>query len=246
MFPYVVGAICVLVGLYLILRWWSQATPQQMVTGLRWAAIIIGILVILFAAVTRRWGLLIALLVPAIALFRAWRVGRIHGRNARGPSAGGSSGIDTRFLRMTLDHESGAIDGEVIDGEFAGRGLGDLTLGELIRLWRTCVAEDEQSRTVLEAYLDRVHGATWRQAAGGEAAEEEPAGESRRRRDSPWAQSGMTEAEAREILGVDAAADRSEIEAAYRRAMQRAHPDHGGSDWLAARINQARDFLLQR
>lgn len=243
-FPIVIGAICVAVGLYLVLRWWSQATPQQMIVALRWTAIILGVGVIVFAALTRRWGLLAMLAIPALAMFRAWRVGRTQARNARGPSAGASSDVETRFLRMTLDHQSGAIDGEVVDGEFAGRMLGTLTLGELIRLWRVCVVEDEQSRSVLEAYLDRVHGETWRHAAGGEAADEEA--RARRRGDSPWGQGGMSEAEAREILEVEAGADREAIEAAYRKAMQSAHPDHGGSDWMAARVNQARDILLGR
>ncbi|MEK9660650.1 MAG: molecular chaperone DnaJ [Alphaproteobacteria bacterium] len=243
-FPIVIGAICVAVGAYLVLRWWSQATPQQMIAALRWAAVILGIGVVVFAVLTRRWGLLAILAVPAFALFRAWRVGRTQARNARGPSAGASSDVETRFLRMTLDHQSGAIDGTVVDGEFAGRGLAELTLGELIRLWRACVAEDEASRNVLEAYLDRVHGETWRQAAGGEAAD--PEDRERRRRDSPWGQGGMSEAEACEILGIKPGAEREAIEAAYRKAMQRAHPDHGGSDWMAARVNQARDVLLGR
>jgi hypothetical protein len=174
--------------------------------------------------------------------FGRHRAARTFQRNARGPSRGRESTVETVFLRMTLDHDSGAMDGEVIGGRFAGSRLDDLPLGSLIELWRACVAEDEQSRTVLEAYLDRVHGDTWRQAAGGAASE---AG-SRRRADSPWAQAGMSMDEAREVLGVDETAGQSEIEAAYRKAMLRAHPDQGGSDWLAAKVNQARDILLKR
>jgi curved DNA-binding protein CbpA len=39
-------------------------------------------------------------------------------------------------------------------------------------------------------------------------------------------------------------ASREDIQAAYRRLIQRVHPDHGGSSYLAARLNQARDVLL--
>ena len=242
MFPFAIGLIGVALGLYLIARWWTQATPHQLAVALRWTALVVGIGVILFAAITRRWGLLATLAVPALMAWRGIRAARTHNRNARGASPGHHSDVETRFLRMTLDHDSGEMTGAVIAGDMAGRALDELTLGELVALWRVCVAEDEQSRIVLEAWLDRVHGDKWRQAAGSAANE---AG-GNRRSDSPWTKSGMSEAEAREILGVDAAAGREAVEAAYRKAMLRAHPDQGGSDWLAARVNQARDVLLKR
>lgn len=54
----------------------------------------------------------------------------------------------------------------------------------------------------------------------------------------------MSEAEARDVLGVGATASREEIEAAYRDLIVKNHPDHGGTDWIAAQLNQARDILL--
>lgn len=54
----------------------------------------------------------------------------------------------------------------------------------------------------------------------------------------------MSVAEAHEVLGLKPGAGEAEIQEAYRRLMRAAHPDSGGSDWLAARINQARDILL--
>lgn len=248
MFPVIFGLIAVAVGLYLIARWWTQATPQQLASAVRWTAIALAAGVILFAALSRRWALLLALAVPAWMLYRRRQAGAAGGGAPSGGSGGsgtggpsGHSAVETRFLRMTLDHASGAMAGEVVAGEFAGRTLDELALGELIALWRTCVAEDEASRTVLETWLDRVHGDTWRQAAGGAATDRDAGGQ----RESPWSQSGISDAEAREILGVDEGADRAAIEAAYRKAMQRAHPDHGGSDWYAARVNAARDRLLK-
>ena len=63
---------------------------------------------------------------------------------------------------------------------------------------------------------------------------------------SPPPRSGgpMSRAEAYEVLGLKPGATESEIREAHRRLMMAAHPDHGGSDWLATRINQARDVLL--
>ncbi len=57
---------------------------------------------------------------------------------------------------------------------------------------------------------------------------------------------GMTDAEARSLLGVAPEASRAEINAAWKRLMARAHPDQGGTEGLAARLNAARDHLLKR
>ena len=140
---------------------------------------------------------------------------------------------------MVLDHDSGEMTCEVSDGQFAGRRLDQMTLGELIELWRECAKEDEQSRLVLENYLDRGH-AEWRSVAGA-GPREETAGA---RSDSPWTKTGMSAEEACEILGVAPDATPEDIETAYRRVMKSAHPDHGGSDWMAAKVNQAKDVLL--
>ena len=124
------------------------------------------------------------------------------------------------------------MDGVVLEGAYRGRRLAELALGDLLNLLAICRAEDSQSATVLEAYLDRVHGDGWRDAFHGNGNEhgEEP--------------SRMTPTEAREILGVGADAGREEIVDAHRRLMQKIHPDRGGSTYLAAKINQAKDTLL--
>jgi hypothetical protein len=62
----------------------------------------------------------------------------------------------------------------------------------------------------------------------------------------PHRQSSMTPEEAYQVLGLRPGATEAEIRAAHHRLMRAAHPDSGGSDWVATRINQARDVLLKR
>ena len=136
---------------------------------------------------------------------------------------------------MSLDHDSGDLDGVVLEGPLEGRRLGELTREDLLGLLATCRAEDPKSATVLEAYLTRNHGDAWH--GGEDAGEGEQAGGS----GGPQA---MGLVEARQILCVEAGATREDIIQAHRRLIQKMHPDHGGSTFLAAKINQAKQTLL--
>jgi hypothetical protein len=156
--------------------------------------------------------------------------GRARWKRRYGPatsSASGRSEVETAMLRMRLDHATGAMSGEVRRGSFAGRQLEDLTQSELLTLWRQCVAEDEQGARLLETYLDRLRP-DWRQAADSGAT----AGEA------------MTRAQAYAILDLAPGANAAQIKEAHHRLMMKLHPDHGGSTFLAAQINRAKDMLL--
>ena len=153
-----------------------------------------------------------------------WRTNKRFGGPA--PQTGAANSVETAFLSMTLDHDSGRMMGSVKAGQFAGRDLATLTLPELLLLLEECQVADIDSVALLEAWLDRAHP-DWRA---------EPAAEPR--------SAAMTRAEALEILGLAEGADEEAIRAAHRRLMKTAHPDQGGSAWLAARINAARDLLL--
>ncbi len=157
--------------------------------------------------------------------FGRWPMGR---RKAQGQT----SAVRTKVLAMELDHDSGKMDGEILAGEYAGRRLSDLSLEELVVLMAECTAAKDQSLALLEAYLDRAHP-DWRDGAEGEGAS-----------GSGNASAKMTVREAYEILGLEPGAGEEEIVAAHRRMMKQYHPDQGGSDYLAARINQAKDLLL--
>lgn len=227
------------------LRWYASADPRAVLRALRWAAAVAGVallLLVVLGAGRQLLALALPLLLPVMAQLPHW-LRRM--RAASGPSPGGSSAIETRFLRMRLDHDSGAMEGTVLEGPFRGRHLAELSEAELIELWRDCRAGDEQSAAVLEAYLDRTHGPDWRAAAGAG----QPGGETGERageRQRQPASGGMSREEACQVLGVEPDADEAAIKAAHRRLMQQFHPDRGGSDYLAAKINQAKQILLGR
>ena len=96
---------------------------------------------------------------------------------------------------------------------------------------------DEDSRPLLTAYLDR-REPHWREHAADDDTEEN---RSHIRRNGK-----MTDEEAYQILGIKPGATAEEIAGAYRSLMKKLHPDQGGSTYLAARINRAKEVLLRR
>ncbi len=236
MIAYSILGLCLLAGFLLIARWFIASEPRKVIGVLRWAAAGAGLVLGGYLI----WGgrqALAAVSVPMlIPLLLRWRAIWNQVKAARGPSPGQSSSIRTRMLHMTLDHDSGGMEGVVAEGRFQGRTLGEMAMADLLALWRECHASDAQSAAVLEAYLDRRHGAGWREAAGAGPSEGQGAGA------APGAP--MTRDEAYDILGLGAGAAPEEIRRSHRRLMQKLHPDHGGSNYLAAKINQAKDLLL--
>lgn len=227
--------------------WFTRTPPQQVAAVLRRSALWLGAGLLIVLAATGRLHWLFALL-GALAPFvqRALRLlqylpllrratGRFRSSGAgAGPGDGHTSQVRTRFLHVQLEHDSGAMRGQVLEGRFAGRQLDDLSLDDSLDLLAECAAADAQSAAVLEAYLDRRHGPEWRERrppGTGQSAAGTPSGP-------------MSRGEALEILGLPTDADKQAVLDAHRRLMQRLHPDRGGSTYLAAKINQAKDLLL--
>ena len=224
----------------LVLFSWYQRVPKAKQRQFRNRALLIGGGVLLFVAlITGRLHPLfaaLAALVPlayrAVGLYQTFNTirgftNRMKAGASPGPTPGQSSEVETEFLKMRLDHDTGEMDGSVLQGRYEGCELRRLGLEELLELLNEC-RSDRQSMAVLEAYLDRIHEG-WRERRG------PPPGPS---------SDGLNEDEARAVLGVGPDATREEIVAAHRRLMQRVHPDRGGSDYLAAKLNAAKDLLL--
>ena len=149
---------------------------------------------------------------------------------------GQKSRVRTRILAMELDHDTGDMDGEVLSGKFAGRQLSSLDRNELSELYRECVAAGPQTSALLEAYLDRIYP-DWREAEGVSQDSDQRA---------HTGGSEMTREEAFEILGLAYGATKEEIRKAHKALMKRFHPDQGGSSYIASKINQAKDLLLEQ
>lgn len=234
MLPYFILGIALLAGLLLAARWFVKTEPTTVAKALKRIALILIVSVMLFFLLTGRlaWAFyVLPVLLPWFLRFRSLaRTAKNFSRMSaglRGDATGETSDLKTRYLQMVLDHDSGELDGEVIEGKFAGRRLSDMSLAELVDLLQTCWSEDGQSAQVLEAYLDRTHG-DWRESTAKGKAET----------------GSMAREEALQVLGLEAGAGKDDIKAAHHRLIAGLHPDRGGSTYLAAKINQAKDVLL--
>lgn len=146
---------------------------------------------------------------------------------------GQASRVRTDFLDMELDHDSGAMRGTILSGRRMGASLDELKLSSLLEL---LTEVDGDSRALLAAYLDRREPG-WRERANGGAA----AGQG-----AAWRAGKMTEEEAYQVLGLELGASAEAIAQAHRTLMKKLHPDQGGSTYLAAQINAAKEVLLRR
>ncbi len=155
------------------------------------------------------------------------------GFSARTQKSGGkTSRVRTAFFEMMLDHDSGDMHGRIIAGPHQGAALEALDVKTLVAMLNEL---DEESRALLVAYLDR-RDSRWSEHAQGDAATGRPAASSGK----------MSEQEAYQILGLESGATADAIARAHRTLMKKFHPDQGGSTYLAARINEAKEILLRR
>ena len=200
--------------------------------SLRWLVGGLGALITVGMLRARRFD--IALFVGAAA-FSVLRSGRLGPFSFDGPAvdAGNVSQVQSYRFAMELDHDTGSVSGRVLNGQFAGMDLIDL--GEMdTRILLAEVEDDSDSRSLLESWLD-ANRSGWREYFSQQSAGEGQA-----------SSSADPLAEALEILGLKPGASDEQIRTAHRDLMKAVHPDHGGSSYLAAQINQARDLLLKQ
>jgi DnaJ domain len=235
----IAGAVAVIL-LYSLLQMFRAANPVVLARAVKIGG---GVVALAVAAFTGLRGEL-AVAIP-IGIFGAgllgWSpfgasgfgpLGRLFGGSGAQRSPGQTSRVRSQFLDMTLDHDSGELNGRIVAGPDAGHALDEYDLPHLTAMISSF---DAESVALFESYLDRRFPA-WRQNAQGHAA----GGQGR-----AAASGKMTNEEAYQILGLQPGAGRDEIGRAHRGLMKKLHPDQGGSTYLAARVNEAKDTLLR-
>ena len=229
------------VGLFIIFRWLSRQPPR---VYWQWIAVLLaaGLLTLVLTGRVHWLTAVFAAMLPfvrglltllgSIPLLKRVLAGVDALKSRAEPSSGQNSTVQSKYIRMTLNHDSGDINGEVLEGQFKGSTLDRLKLEALLQLLGEC-QDDEESVALLQTYLDRVYADTWQQQASAQGQQ--------RTASEPGE---MSREEALQILGLSSDAGESEIIETHRRLMQKLHPDRGGSAYLAATINLAKDTLL--
>ena len=233
MLGFLVLGVALALGLSLIVAGMRGATASQAMRWLWQAIALISAAVGLFFMVTGRpvyalvpgFGILVGLIGWLLELSLA-------------PRKPKGSSVNTSFLRLSLDHETGQVTGDIIAGPFVGRRIESLRVEELVELLRHYQQVDEASARLVEAYLERT-SPRWREMHTEETHAKRGYAGTTRPGDA------MGRGEALFILGLGLGATPEEIRLAHRRKLQEHHPDRGGDPDVAARINQARDVLLQ-
>jgi DnaJ domain len=230
--PLILG-IATLILLLWLLNSFTKADPRLVLRSARIGGGIAALVGALALALVGRESIAVPLGVGGLALLGLWPSSRAFGGRTQ-KSPGQVSRVRSAFLEMELDHDSGAMRGRILAGKHEGVTLDALDVATLVGLLPDI---DQESQALLAAYLDRrVPG--WREHAQANTATGQGS--------APHTTGPMTQQEAYQILGLQPGANDAEISRAHRTLMKKLHPDQGGSTYLAARVNEAKDILLRR
>ncbi len=237
----ILGITLLLVVFYLMGNTFNKSSAPSQKT-LLYIALSLAVGILLLLVVTGRLHVLAALGAGLFMILRKmpWLLRSIpiirwflKNQTASGQSANQESSLETSLIRMTLDHETGAMDGTIIAGTYTGQRLSTLSVGQLAGLYRSAVLQYQDSVEVLETYFERIYGIHWRAQFDVEDVQSDPRSEGT-----------MSVADAKDILGLNGEYTEKEVTDSHRRLMQKFHPDRGGSNYLAAKINEAKQKLL--
>lgn len=240
---WLIAALAAALGLLRLYTLYTQNRIRELMRALRWT---VGLAMLGFAAlVGLRGNIFLAGILGAagVGVIARGRLGPIDfGGGHASPNS--SSSVKSRHFVMRLDHDTGAVTGEVRDGLFSGRDLADLSAEECWALYDE-VEADPDSLALYESWLD-ANRAGWREYFAEHFGMDASDADADADADAASGAGPMDADEAYEILGLAPGASSSDIRAAHRKLMKKVHPDAGGSAFLAAKINAAKDLLLKR
>jgi hypothetical protein len=236
--PALIAGLLALLLILSAIKQFGRLSPADAARIFRKGRVAVGVLGVLLLVFRGQFGLagaLASVLLGLAAKGKAHPFASAFRAAGFGPKAGRVSAARSATIEMRLDLDTGAISGSVLAGPYQGRALASLDRPECLRLLEICERDDPEGARLLETYLDRRFSG-WREADESET----------QARRSARGSGAMTRDEAYEVLGLAKGASAEEIIRAHRALMKKFHPDHGGSTALAARVNQAKDVLLDR
>jgi hypothetical protein len=229
--PTLLFGIVVLILALWLLHTFARTDPKKLVPIMRTSGGISALAGAAFLAARGQFGLAVPLGFAGLSLL-GWIPGAATLSRRMNRSTGQVSRVRSAFLEMELDHDTGVMRGRILAGRLENVTLDALDVPALLPL---LTEFDEESRALLMAYLDR-REPHWREHAEHGATADA----------GPPSSGKMTEEEAYQILGLQPGAGAKDIGRAHRALMKKLHPDQGGSTFLAARVNEAKDVLLRR
>jgi len=215
------------------LFWLMTIPAKQRVAVLTTAGPVLVIMVGSLLTLLRRGAIGIPLVLLGVSWWR-----RNRSKRPISSAEGQKSTVRSANLEMELDHDTGEMDGTILTGRLKGVRLSSLSREELLSLYLD-FRSDTDSISLLESFLDRYYP-DWR-----DRVDSDDSDDSENRKDTSGFDN-MTRQEAYQILGLEPNASQEEIHQAWRRLIKGVHPDSGGSAFLAAKINTARDILLDQ
>jgi hypothetical protein len=212
------------------LFWLMTIPAKQRVAVLSTAGPVLVIMVGSLLTLLRRGAIGIPLIIIGVSWWR-----RNRSKRPISSAEGQKSTVRSANLEMELDHDTGEMDGTILTGRLKGARLSSLSGEEILSLYFD-FRSDTDSISLLESFLDRYYP-DWRDRVDSDAF---------RNQNDKSGFDNMTRLEAYQILGLEPNASQEEIHQAWRRLIKGVHPDSGGSAFLAAKINTARDILLDQ
>ena len=231
MFVRLLLALILLVGVMWFMSWYAKAPAENRNSAIKKGLLYFVAIALMLLVITGRIPILFAAVSAAIPFFHrlmAFRgifgiLGRFAGQKF-GPTT-----LTTAWLIVEYDLAKRSLDATVTKGQLIDKKLSELSDTELNTLLAQ-VKEDFQSRAAVNAYLMARQGSAYSQQNGPNSSTE----------------AQISVVQAYEILGLEQNASHEQIKKAHKQLMQKIHPDRGGSSYLAAQINAAKDVLLKR